>query len=55
MDCEKLAEAVREYRCQRDVSRSSYKDRIKKGNAWKEVASKVNRRIYYRVLFGLDN
>ena len=41
MDLEKLAEAVREYRCLWDVSKAAYKDRRKKENAWKEVASKV--------------
>ena len=45
MNSEKLAEAIREYRCLWDVSKSSYKDRVKKGNAWKDVASKVNRRV----------
>ena len=46
-----MAEAVWEYRCLWDVSKSAYKDRRKKGNAWKEVASKVDSSS--RVVFGL--
>ena len=41
MDLEKLVEAVREYRCLWDVSKAAYKDRRKKENAWKEVATNI--------------
>ena len=39
---ERLIEAVHEFPCLWEVSSKAYKDAIAKGNAWKEVSSKVS-------------
>ena len=44
---EKLVETIREYTCLWKVNAKEYKGAIAKENAWKEVARKVSKIIYY--------